>query len=127
MQLVAMLRALIALDPENLAEYAVVIPGEEVARVEEGAASATDVAASEMARLEHTSVQGHMLRYGIYLGLSMALEEKMDSTELVALAERMAIEVGAKDPIVRHPYTMDARSAEFLQEIRSQRAEKKRE
>jgi hypothetical protein len=121
LQLVAMLRALIALDPENLAERAVIVPGEEVANVEQGQASAADVATSEIDRLASTRVDGHMLRYGMYLGLAMALEGTTEHADLTRLARQLADEVGANDPLDRPAYKMDARSAEFVQEMREQR------
>lgn len=121
LQLVAMLRALITLDPENLAEYSVVVPHEEVANVEQGKASAADVATSEIQRLKRTRVDGHMLRYGMYLGLAMALEGNTDHGDLADLARQLADEVGANDPLDRPAYRMDARSKEFLRELRAQR------
>lgn len=118
---VTMLRELIALDPERLSEYDVVVPSEEVAKVDQGAASAADLAASEIQRLARTRVDGHMLRYGMYLGLAMALEGKTDHGDLANLARQLADEVGANDPLDRPAYRMDARSKEFLQELRAQR------
>jgi hypothetical protein len=120
-EVVAMLRALIALDPERLSEFDVVVPSEEVAKVDQGSASAADLAASEIQRLARTRVDGHMLRYGMYLGLAMALEGNTDHGDLANLARQLADEVGANDPLERPAYRMDARSKEFLRELRAQR------
>lgn len=120
-EMVAMLRALIALDAENLAEYDVVVPSEEVAKVEQGTVDVTDLAVAELQRLPRTKAEGHMLRYGIYLGLAMALEGKTGHADLADLARSLIGQVGAKDPLERPSYRMDARSAEFLQEMRAQR------
>jgi hypothetical protein len=115
--MVEMLRALIALDPESLAEYDVVVPSEEVSKVEVGDATAESVVSSELNRLSRNKTEGHMLRYGIYLGLAMAQAGKSD---LAHLARRLAEEVGANDPLERPDYRMDDRSAEFLREMRAQ-------
>jgi hypothetical protein len=122
--MVAMLRALIALDPDRLSQYDVVVPSEEVAKIEEGAASAADLAATELGRLAHTEVPGHMLRYGIYIGLAMALEGKTDHGDLARLARQLADDAGANDPLERPAYRMDARSKEFIREMRAQLDEK---
>jgi hypothetical protein len=119
-EMVAMLRDLIALDPERLSEYDVVVPSEEVAKIEEGAASAADLASAELERLDRTRVDGHMLRYGIYIGLAMALEGKTEHGDLAKLARQLADEAGANDPLERPAYRMDARSKEFIREMRAQ-------
>jgi hypothetical protein len=62
-----------------------------------------------------------MLRYGMYLGLAMALEGTTEHADLTRLARQLADEVGANDPLDRPAYKMDARSAEFVQEMREQR------
>lgn len=123
-QLVSMLRALIALDPERLSEFAVVIPSEEAALVDERAASAADLVSSERYRLAPTSISGHMFRYGLYLGMAMARNGGMNEGELQDLAARIAEEIGAKDPLDRPDYAMDPRVAEEIVRMRAERDKK---
>jgi hypothetical protein len=113
-ELVSMLRALIALDPERLATYDVVIPSEEVSLIEDRQEAAADLAASELARLPGSGSLGHMLRYGLYIGLGMALEGRTSHDDLGKLSRFLAGELGAHDPLERPEYQMDQRAADFL-------------
>lgn len=119
-ELVAILRAVIAIDPENLARYDVVIPGEEVSLIEEGTKDAADLGASELARLQNSGTQGHMLRYGLYIGLAMALEGKTSHEDLGSLARRLADELGANDPLERPDYQMGEEHKAFLKQLRDE-------
>ncbi|NTF16890.1 hypothetical protein G6L37_00425 [Agrobacterium rubi] len=124
--LTEMLRALIALDPERLREFEVVVPGEEVARIAQGGVVAGDLAESERHRMKKTTVEGHMLRYGLFLGLSMAMDGRSSDGDLKALARTIADEMGASDPLERPKYKMHEDVIEFIRKARQERDEKER-
>lgn len=99
-EMLSMLRALISLDPEKLAEFDVVEPLEYVRQIEEKRLAAADVLASELERLGRGEIAGHMLRYGIYLGMKLVQEHPPCED----FSFRILNEIGANDPLTRPAY-----------------------
>jgi hypothetical protein len=116
-ELVDMLRALIALDPERLQEFDVIDTTDIVRQVEGGRTDAVSAVESELARLPRDETDGHMLRLGMYLALRMKAEDA-DTTELAA---RLLDDLGGNDGMERPAYSTDGTTAKFSAEIEVRR------
>jgi hypothetical protein len=116
-ELVDMLRALIALDPDRLQEFDVIDTADIVLHVESGRTEAADAIESELARLTRDETDGHMLRLGMYLALRM----KEGEAAIGELAARLLDDLGAIDTMERPDYPTDGKSAKFTAEIEARR------
>ncbi|NTF16889.1 hypothetical protein G6L37_00420 [Agrobacterium rubi] len=97
-EMVAMLRALIALDTTGkLREWDVPDATRGVKDVEEGYTPASTVMSAELDRFSRYEAEGHAFRYGAYLALRM-LREGVSCEDL---AKRLADELGFNDPMYR--------------------------
>lgn len=112
-ELVDMLRALIALDPDRLQEFDVIDTADIVLHVESGRTEAADAIESELSRLARDDTDGHMLRLGMYLALKM----KGGEAALGEFAARLLDDLGGNDTMERPDYPTDGRSAKFTAEI----------
>lgn len=112
-ELVDMLRALIALDPERLQEFDVIDTTDIVRQVEGGRTEAVSVVESELARLARDETEGHMLRLGMYLGLKLRDGE----TSVAELTARLLDDLGGNDGMERPAYSTDGTTAKFTAEI----------
>lgn len=100
MEMVTMLRALIALDATGeLRGWDVTDSTGHVRDIEQGRSRAFAVMTAELDRLSRYETEGHMFRYGTYLALKI-LEEEPPCRDF---ARRIADELGASDPMYRKP------------------------
>lgn len=99
MEMVEMLRALIALDPETLKEFDVVDITEVSVKVELGERWAAAVIREELARLPANETEGNMLRYGIMLGMHL-----VGVGEFRGVLDRVLGGLGVHDGMTRPEY-----------------------
>lgn len=121
--LVSLLRDLIALDPDELGEFDLVFPAEKATRVRKGEENAIDLISSERHRLQMSSADGHMLRYGLYLGLKAAISLRLTSAAPEKLSDLIASELGLNDPLDRPERQLNPRIVEEIERIRKDRDE----
>lgn len=116
-ELVDMLRALIALDPEKLQEFDVIDTADLVRQVEGGRTDAASAIDAELARISSDETDGHMLRLGMYLALKL----KAEGASLDALTARLLDDLGGNDGMERPEYPTDGRTAKFAAEAEVRR------
>lgn len=116
-ELVDMLRALIALDPDRLQEFDVIDTADIILHVENGRTKSADAIESELARLARDETDGHMLRLGMYLALKM----KGGEAALGEFTARLLDDLGGNDTMERPDYPTDGKSAKFTAEIEARR------
>ncbi len=116
-EMVDMLRALIALDPEKLQEFDVSDTSDIVRQVEDGRTDAASAVEAELARLSRDETDGHILRLGMYLAIRM----KADGALLDALTARLLDDLGGNDGMERPEYPTDGKTAKFAAEAEVRR------
>jgi hypothetical protein len=117
-EMIDMLRALIALDPDKLQEFDVVDPTDIVRQVERGIIEPVTVVESELERLNRDESEGHMLRLGMYLGLKL----QAGDASAGKLAARLLDDLGGNDGMERPTYPIGGKTAKFTAEINARQS-----
>ena len=116
MELVSMLRALIALHPEELAEFDVVVPGEVVSGIERRETDALKQIDAAMRNEGADTHRGQMLRLGFYLGAKASFMQKSpgEAAGFLVLMNDLVQQLGGNDALRRPARTMKAPDRECL-------------
>lgn len=121
-ELLVVLRALIALDPEAHAQEDVFVAADDLLDVDSGRCNAMDLAHERLMELPRTETEGLHFRHGMALGIRMALSanDPVERLLLISMIESLNIDLGASASDIRPKRELDDRSKKLRSEWAAQ-------